>query len=123
MPKPLLNETAPLEPMARDVAEGFIRTNNTTAEFMFGARKILLDELIFLASEIVDRAQTETHLLSELISKVAASHSVNDWKTMFRECSQHQIDFLRRDSERVFKHSQRMRVAVANLLASRRPAS
>jgi hypothetical protein len=123
MSKPLLNETAPLEPMARGVAEEFIRTNNTAAEFMFGARKILFDELIFLANEIVDRAQTETNLLSELISKVAASHSVNDWKTMFRECSQHQIDFLRRDSERVFKHSQSMRVAVANLLASRRPAS
>jgi hypothetical protein len=123
MPEPLLNETSPLEPMARDVAVGIIGTNNATVEFMFGARKILLDELIFLANEIVDRAQTETRLFSELISKVAASHSVNDWKTMFRECSQHQIDFLRRDSERVFKHSQSMRVAVGNLLASRRPAS
>jgi hypothetical protein len=123
MLKPLPNETSLLEPMARDTAQGFIETNKTTVEFMFGARKILLEEFIFLANEIVDRAQTETHLLSELISKIAASHSVNDWTTMFRECSQHQIDFLRRDSERVFKHGQSMRVAVTNLLASRRRAS
>jgi hypothetical protein len=123
MPESLRNGISPIDPMAADAAEGLIRTNRSAVEFMFGAQKLLLDELIFAANEIFDRAQIETQLLSEFISKTAASHSVNDWKTMFRECSQHQIDFIRRDSERVFKHGQNMRVVMTNFLTSQRRAS
>jgi hypothetical protein len=39
---------------------------------------------------------------------MAGSHSVKDLKTMCEECGQHQIDFVRRDSERLFKHGERM---------------
>jgi len=35
-------------------------------------------------------------------------HSVKDLKTMCQECGQHQVDFIRRDSERIFKHGARM---------------
>jgi hypothetical protein len=38
---------------------------------------------------------------------------------MLQECGQHQIDFVRRDSERVFKHGERMIEATSNLLANR----
>ena len=63
---------------------------------MFGGQKMLLEELVFVGNEIVDRTRTETHLLSEFVSKVAGSHSVGNLKTTFEECSRHQIDFLRR---------------------------
>jgi len=58
-------------------------------------------------------------LFSEFISKMAGSHSVKDLKTMLEECGQHQIDFVRRDSERVFKHGERMLEAASKLLNSR----
>jgi hypothetical protein len=108
-----------IEPMATDAAARFTKANKNALEFMFGAQKMLLEEAVFTGNEIVDRARTETHLLSEFVSKIAGSHSVKDLGTMYRECSQHQIDFLRRDSERVFKHGQRMLDAFSNLLASR----
>jgi hypothetical protein len=119
MPEPLQDEMSAVEPTANDAAARFTRANRTALELLFGAQKILLEEMVFGGNEILDRARTETHLLSEFISKMAGSHSVRDWKTMLRECSQHQIDFLRRDSERVFRHGQRMRETVANLLANR----
>jgi hypothetical protein len=81
--------------------------------------KGVLDEMVFAGNEMFDRTRTETHLLSEFASKTAGSHSVKDLKTMGMECTQHQLDFIRRDCERVFKHSERMIETAANLFNSR----
>jgi hypothetical protein len=70
---------------------------------------------------MLDRARTETHLFAELISKMAGAHSVKDIKTMYEECGQHQIDFIRRDCKRVFKHGHRMIETTSNLFSNRTP--
>ena len=95
------------------------RTNRGALDFMFGAQKALLDELVFAGSEMFERTRTEMHLLSEFSSKIAGAHSVEALKTMGMECAQHQIDFVRRDSERIFKHGERMIETTANLFGSR----
>ena len=89
---------------------------------MFGAQKVLLEEMVFAGNELLDRARTETHLFSEFVSKMAGSHSVKDLKTMGQECAQHQLDFVRRDSERLFKHAERM-LETGSKLFSNRPES
>jgi hypothetical protein len=119
MPEPMPDDTSTIEPMAAEAAARFTQTNKNALEFVFGAQKMLLQEVVFTSNEILDRTRTETHLLSEFVSKMAGSHSVKDLKTMFEECSQHQIDFLRRDSDRLFKHSERMLETASNLLANR----
>ena len=111
---------AAIDPLsAAEAAARFAKANKNTLEFMFGAQKLLLEEIVFAGNEMVDRTRTETHLLSEFVSKVAGSHSVRDLRTMFEECSRHQIDFLRRDSERLFRHGQRMLDTASNFLANR----
>src|ERR1700755_3276049 len=95
------------------------KTNRSTLDFMFGAHKTLLDEIVFAGNEMFDRARPETHLFSEFVSRAAESHSVNDLKTMGTECAQHQIDFIRRDCDRVFKHGERMIEATTDLINSR----
>jgi hypothetical protein len=84
------------------------KTNKGVLDFTFGAQQAMLEEMIFASNEIFDRIRTETHLFSEFASKMASSHSVKDLKTLCEECGQHQIDFVRRDSERLFKHGERM---------------
>ena len=91
------------------------KTNKCALDFTFRAQKAMLEEMIFASNEIFDRIRTETHLFSEFASKMAGSHSVKDLKTMSEECSQHQIDFVRRDSERLFKHGERMIENTSNL--------
>ena len=108
-----------IEPMAADAAARIAKANKSALEFLFGAQKMLVEEIVFAGNEILDRARTETHLLSEFVSKTAGSHSVKDLRTMFEECGQHQIDFVRRDSERLFKHGERMIAATSKLLAER----
>ena len=89
---------------------------------MFRAQGAMLEEMVFTSNEIFDRIQTETHLFSEFASKMAGSHSVKDLKTMWEECGQHQIDFIRRDSDRLFKHGERM-VETTSKLFSDEPQS
>jgi hypothetical protein len=85
---------------------------------VFGVQKVMLEEAIFVSDEILDRVRTETHLFSEFISKVAGAHSVKDLSTLRKECGQHQIDFIRRDSGRIVKHGERMIEATASLFNS-----
>ena len=97
------------------------KLNQSTLEFLFGAQKILFGEMVFLSDELVERARTETHLLSEFVTKMAGAHSVKDIRTMYQECGQHQLDFIRRDTERLFRHGERMIAATSNLISGRAP--
>ena len=95
-----------------------VKANERAAGLMFGAQKLMLEECVFVGNEFVERAQTEMHLFSELISKIAGAHSVKDIKMMYEECSKHQLDFVRRDSDRAFRHGERMIEAASNLFKS-----
>ena len=86
---------------------------------MLGAQKIMFEELVFFGGEMLERTRTEMHLFSEFVAKMAGAHSVKDVKTMYQECGQHQLDFIRRDTERLFKHGERMIAATSNLINSR----
>ena len=111
---------APLvEQSAADAATRMVRASTKAMDFMFGAQKIVLEEIVFAGNELLDRARTETHLLSELVSKIAGSHSVTDLKTTWQECGQHQIDFIRRDCQRLFKHGERMIETTSKLFGNR----
>ena len=96
------------------------KANKHALDFMFGAQKLTLEEMVSANNEILDRARTEMHLFTEFASKMAGAHSVKDMKTMCEECGQHQIDFVRRDSERLFKHGERMIESTSNLCNNRR---
>jgi hypothetical protein len=110
---------AMVEQSAADAAARLTKANKQTLDFMFGAQKIILEEIVFAGNEMLDRARTETHLLSEFISRIAGSHSVKDLKAMWQECGQHQIDFIRRDCERLFRHGERMIETHSKLLSNR----
>jgi citrate synthase len=77
------------------------------------------EEMVFLGDEMLERTRTEMHLFTEFVAKMASAHSVRDVRTMCQECGQHQLDFLRRDSERLFRHGERMIAATSNLISGR----
>jgi hypothetical protein len=108
-----------VEQSAADSVARWTKANRNALEFMFDAQKAMLEEIVFASNEMLDRVRTETHLFAEFTSKMAAAHSVNDMKTMCEECGQHQIDFVRRDSERLFKHGGKMIETASNLFNDR----
>jgi hypothetical protein len=78
----------------------------------------MLEEFVFASNALVERAQTEVHLLSELASKMAGAHSVKDVRTMYEECGKHQLEFIRRDCDRLLKNGERVIEATSNLFKS-----
>jgi hypothetical protein len=113
------NDAAMVEQSAAEAATRLTAANKHALDLMMGAQKLLLEEMVFAGNELLERSRSEMHLLSEFVSKMAGSHSVKDLKTMGQECAQHQLDFIRRDSERLFKHGERMIEATTNLLNNR----
>jgi hypothetical protein len=107
------------EQAATDAAGHIARTNMNAVNFLFGAQRLLLEELVFASNELFERARTEMHLFTEFASKLAGVHSVKGIREMAEECGQHQIDFVRRDSERLFNHGRRMIETGSKLLARR----
>ncbi len=97
------------------------RLNQSALELMLGAQRMLFEEMVFLGDEVMERTRTETHLFSEFVTKMAGAHSVRDVRTMCQECGQHQLDFIRRDTERLFRHGERMIAATSNLINGREP--
>jgi hypothetical protein len=95
------------------------KLNQGALEFMLGAQKMMFEELVFLGDEMLERTRTEMHLFTEFVAKMAGAHSVRDVKTMCQECGQHQLDFFRRDTERLFRHGERMIAATSNLISGR----
>jgi hypothetical protein len=93
--------------------------NKRVLHFMFGAQRMLLEEMAFAACATLDRVRTETHLFSEFASKLGAAHSVQDWKAMSSECGQHQLEFIRRDCDRMLRHGERVIEATSNLVNER----
>jgi hypothetical protein len=111
-----------VEGAVADEVARLTKMNKRALDFAFQAQRAILEEMIFASNETLDRIRTETQLFSEFSSKMAGAHSVKNLKTMYEECGQHQIDFIRRDSERVFKHGERMIETATNLFNSRAQA-
>lgn len=107
-----------VEPAVTEAQAQITKAGERAAGFLVGAQKLMFEEFVFTGNEFMDRAQTEMHLFSELVSKVAGAHSVKDVRTMYEECGKHQLDFIRRDCDRVFKHGERVIDAASNLFKS-----
>ena len=107
------------EQLTVDGATRFTKVNKDALHFMMGAQAAIFEEMVFAGYELLDRTRTEMHLFSEFVAKTAAAHSAKDIRTMCGECSQHQIDFVRCESERLFKHGERMIETTSKLLGHR----
>ncbi|EHR04670.1 hypothetical protein BcanWSM471_26860 [Bradyrhizobium sp. WSM471] len=107
------------EPLPSNPIAGLASANQRALDTALGAQGLIFEEVVFMANELLDRTQTETHLFAEFVSKLAGSHSVKDWTTMYRECSQHQLDFIRRDCDRYFRHGERVAAAILGMLNER----
>jgi hypothetical protein len=114
-----LSERATSFPTVANAEAEANKLNQGALQFMLGAQKMMFEEWVFLGDEMLERTRTEMQLFTEFVAKMAGAHSVRDVKTMCQECGQHQLDFFRRDSERLFKHGERMIAATSNLISGR----
>jgi len=96
------------KPLANDATSQLTKANKYAFSLWAGSRNVLLDEMMFAGTELLERAVEETKIFNEFVSKLAEAHSVKDLGTMYQECTKHQLEFIRRDTERLLKHSDRV---------------
>ena len=96
------------EPLAKEAAAQLAKAETYALSLWAGSQNVLLDEMVFAGNELLERATAETRIFNEFVSRLAEAHSVKDIGKMYRECARHQLDFIRRDTERLLKHSDRM---------------
>ncbi len=60
-----------VEQSVADTATRLTKVNKNALDFLMGAQKVMLEELVFAGNEMLERTRTETHLLSEFVSKMA----------------------------------------------------
>ena len=106
MAKPVEARTAMMATV--DLTKPLGEPGKLSLNFLLGAQRLLSEEIKFVSDEMLDRAQTETHLFNEFLSKMAEAHSVNDIMMMFEVCGQHQLDFIQRDWARLLKHARHL---------------
>ncbi len=80
------------------------------------AQRAIAAELILSATEMSERFRTESHLWNELVSKIAEAHSIMDLANVWEECGRHQIEFARRETDRLFAHGQHALEVATGLL-------
>ena len=121
--------TAPSEPdkatfdqLSPNADSGVANANKRALHFVLGAQRFLFEEMVFVGAETFDRALAEMQLFSEFSSKMASAHSVKTIGTFGAECARHQIDFVRRDCDRMLRHAGRL-VENASKLFDSRPQS
>lgn len=100
--------SATIEPLGTDAGSQLAKANKYAFSLWAGSQNVLLDEMMFAGNEWLERATAETKIFNEFISKLAEAHSVKDLGKMYQECTKHQLDFVRRDTERLLKHSDRV---------------
>jgi len=96
------------EPLATDAASQLTKANKYAVSLWTGSQNVLLDEMMFAGNELLERTIAETRIFNEFVSKLAEAHSVKDLGQMYQECTKHQLEFIRRDTERLLKHSDRV---------------
>jgi len=95
-------------PLASNAALQSTTADRYASGYVADARNALFEEILFAGNEFLDRTITEAHLFNEFLSKIAEAHSLRDYSAMYQACSRHQLDFVRRDTERLLKHSERV---------------
>ena len=94
--------TATVEQVTAEAEVQIGKVNQRAAGFLFGAQKLMLEELVFAGNEMMERAQTETHLFSEFTSK--------NGRRTFRQGHQDDVRGMRQASDRFY--SPRLRPAL-----------
>jgi hypothetical protein len=121
----VFSPTIPVNGNASEALSEFSKLNKRSLDFIFGAQKAFLDEIINVNNDAFERACCELSVASEFVSKLAEAHSVKAVMDVCDDCRKHQTDVLRRDNERLFKCSQRILDRTADFLSnstSQKPA-
>src|SRR5262245_51495828 len=114
-----LTETA-AERLPSDAPGVFVEFNKRALHFLFDAQRVILGEMVTVSDEILEDVRAEMNLAAEFAAKINEAHSVDNIRTVLKECGQHQMDVFSRESQNFLRRNRRLVEATSQLLASTR---
>ena len=111
---------ATAERPASDAPGAFVQFNKRALHFMFDAQRVMLGEMVTASDEILEDVRAEMNLAAEFAAKINEAHSVDNIRTVLKECGQHQIDVFSRESQNFLRRNKRLVEATSQLLVRAR---
>ena len=108
------------ERLPSDAPGTFVEFNKRALHFLFDAQRAILAEMVTASDEILEDVRAEMNLAAEFAAKINEAHSVENIRTVLKECGQHQMDVFSRESQNFMRRNQRLVEATSQLLTSAR---
>ena len=103
-----------------DAPGAFVEFNKRALHFVFDTQRVILGEMVTASDEILEDVRAEMNLAAEFAAKINEAHSVENIRSVLRECGQHQMDVFNRESRNLLRRNQRLVEATSQLLANAR---
>jgi len=110
-----------VERPASDAPGTFVEFNKRVLHLLFDAQRVMLGEMVTASDEMLEDVRAEMHLAAEFAAKINEAHSVENIRSVLKECGQHQMDVFSREGQNILRRNQRLVEAASKLLASARP--
>jgi len=101
-----------------DAPGAYVELNKRALHFLFDAQRVILGEIVTASDEVLDDVRAEVNLATEFAAKINEAHSVENIRTVLKECSQHQMEVFSRESRNFLRRNQRLVEATTQLLAN-----
>jgi hypothetical protein len=111
---------AATERLPSDAPGALVEFNKRALHFLFDAQRVILGELVTASDEMLEDVRAEMTLAAEFAAKINEAHSVENIRTVLKECGQHQMDVFSRESQNFLRRNQRLAEATSQLFASAR---
>jgi hypothetical protein len=99
----------------------FVEFNKRALHFLFDTQRVILGEMVSASDEMLEDVRAEMHLAAEFASKINEAHSVENIRTVLKECGQHQMDVFSRESRNFLRRNQRLAHAASQIFANAQP--
>src|SRR5215831_6518033 len=110
----------PSERSPSDTPGIFVELNKRALHFLFDAQRVVLGEMVTASDEILEDVRAEMNLAAEFAEKINEAHSVDNIRTVLKECGQHQMDVFSRESQNLLRRNQRLVAATSQLFTNTR---
>jgi hypothetical protein len=108
------------ERLPNDAPGAFVEFNKRALHFLFDAQRVILGEMVTASDEILEDVRAEMNLAAEFAGRINEAHSVDNIRTVLKECGQHQMDVFSRESQNFLRRNQRLVEATSQLFTSTR---
>jgi hypothetical protein len=97
-----------------------VELNKRALHLLFDTQRVILSEMVTAGDEILEDARAEMLLAAEFAAKISEARSVDNIRTVLKECGQHQMDVFSRESQNLLRRNLRVVEATSQLFANAR---